>query len=467
MPSGELQRKKSAASIDAELLSEAIAHLGEGILITNDHLDWPGPHILFVNEALTRITGYSANELIGQSPRILQGELTDRGVLDHVRRELSAGRSCRAEIVNYRKDGTPYDVEMFITPIFNADGRRTNFVSIHRDVTRRNRTQKAHIESEERMRAILSTAVDTIITIDRQGIIDSANPTSERMFGYTQDELIGQNVKILMPSPYREEHDGYLERYLETGEAKIIGIGREVVARRKDGSTFPVDLAVSEIAHLGLFTGIIRDITDRVETRNKLLQSERLAGLGEAMAGMAHESRNALQRSQVCLDLLMQQHGDNEESLEFLLPMQKALDDLNCLLERVRLYAAPIQLNLQYHDVGEVLRSAWDDVRSAFSGREMSLVERPGVTTCTAGSTCLPWGRSSEIFWITRSRPAAILWKLKFDLATFPVKKGLCSPSPFATTVQASVRNSSSTYSNRFTRPNPKVRGWAWPLRVE
>ena len=98
------------------------------------------------------------------------------------------------------------------------------------------------------------------------------NAATERMFGYTAAETIGQNVKMLMPSPYREEHDRYLDSYNKTGVKKIIGIGREVVARRKDGSTFPVDLAVSAVDHLNLFAGIIRDITGRKELEREVVE---------------------------------------------------------------------------------------------------------------------------------------------------------------------------------------------------
>src|SRR6201993_3164221 len=114
-------------------------------------------------------------------------------------------------------------------------------------------------------RAIVGTAVDAIIVIDRNGAIRSVNNATERIFGYAASELIGRNVKILMPEPYAGEHDTYLANYLRTGQKKIIGIGREVVGRRKDGSIFPMDLPVGEGRDGGnsIFVGLIRDIPDR------------------------------------------------------------------------------------------------------------------------------------------------------------------------------------------------------------
>ncbi|NND96763.1 MAG: PAS domain S-box protein [Pirellulaceae bacterium] len=169
--------------------------------------------------------------------------------------------------------------------------------------------------------AILDTAVDAIIVIDGDGIMQSVNPATQTMFGYEPGEMIGQNVKMLMPSPDRQQHDGYLTKYHKTRDPKIIGIGREVIAQKKDGSQFPVHLAVSEsdVGDQKLFTGIVRDITPlkqaeqrlakvneelelRIEERTQelqdaqadLLKAEKLATLGQVSGGIAHEIRNPL-----------------------------------------------------------------------------------------------------------------------------------------------------------------------------
>jgi PAS domain S-box-containing protein len=138
----------------------------------------------------------------------------------------------------------------------------------------RRRTQAALRDSEERLRAILETAVEGIITINDRGIIESINPAGERLFGYQAAEVIGKNVNLLMPAPYRESHDGYLANYLNTGHAKIIGIGREVVGQRKDGTVFPMDLSVSEVrlADRRTFAGFVRDITARKQAEEKLAE---------------------------------------------------------------------------------------------------------------------------------------------------------------------------------------------------
>ena len=139
-------------------------------------------------------------------------------------------------------------------------------------------TESAVRDGEERLRAILETAVEGIITIDERGTIESFNPASEKIFGYAAAEVIGKNVKVLMATPHREQHDGYLKNYRDTGHAKIIGIGRETFARKKDGTLFPMDLSVSEVklSDRRIFTGFVRDITERKRMEKEILEiSER------------------------------------------------------------------------------------------------------------------------------------------------------------------------------------------------
>lgn len=158
---------------------------------------------------------------------------------------------------------------------YDPEGRPVRVIGTTIDVTDRRRGEEALRDREARLRAVVDTAVDSIITIDERGIIDSVNPATERMFGFGRDELVGRNVSMLMPEPYRSEHDAYVGRYLRTGEARIIGIGREVVGLRKDGSTFPLDLSVSEFRVGGrrMFTGVIHDITNRRRLEREILEA--------------------------------------------------------------------------------------------------------------------------------------------------------------------------------------------------
>ena len=156
---------------------------------------------------------------------------------------------------------------------------------------------------QAQLQSILDTVPEAMVVIDERGIMRSFSVTAERLFGWSAAQVIGKNVSILMPAPYRQEHDGYLQRYRKTGERRIIGIGRIVVGERKDGSTFPMELAVGE-AKVGtdrLFTGFVRDLTERrsQERRMQELQSElvhvsRLTAMGEMASSLAHELNQPL-----------------------------------------------------------------------------------------------------------------------------------------------------------------------------
>ncbi len=156
---------------------------------------------------------------------------------------------------------------------------------------------------EAHVKSILDTVPDAMIVIDERGIMRSFSAAAERLFGYSAEEVLGKNVKMLMPAPYREGHDGYLQRYMRTGERRIIGIGRVVVGERRDGSTFPLELNVGEMktGNQRFFTGFIRDLTESQKTEARLqeLQSElvhvsRLTAMGEMASALAHELNQPL-----------------------------------------------------------------------------------------------------------------------------------------------------------------------------
>lgn len=172
------------------------------------------------------------------------------------------------------------------------------------EAIKRGRTEEALQRSEARAQAVLETTVDAILTIDERGVVESYNAAAERIFLYEAHEVIGQKVNMLMPEPYRREHDSYMRAYLDTGEPHVIGIGREVIGQRKDGTTFTMDLAVSEVIVQGqrIFTGIIRDTTERIKLEKEILrisEAERRRigqdlhdGLGQMLTGIGLISRN-------------------------------------------------------------------------------------------------------------------------------------------------------------------------------
>ena len=151
-------------------------------------------------------------------------------------------------------------------------------------------------ESTERLQAVLNAALEGIVLIDPAGTIQLVNPSVQKMFGYPPEELLGQNVRILMPPPWRDEHDGYLANYSATGIARIIGIGRQVEGRRRDGSTFPLDLAVSEVRHGSevFFLGTLRDITERLRLEAEMRQAQKMEAIGRLAGGVAHDFNTLL-----------------------------------------------------------------------------------------------------------------------------------------------------------------------------
>ncbi|MEX1108115.1 MAG: PAS domain S-box protein, partial [Dongiaceae bacterium] len=278
---------------DAALLQAVIETAVDGVIL----IDRAG-QILMFNPACERLFGYSADEVIGQNVKILMpAPYRDEhdAYLENYHRTgdakiIGIGRTVEGR----RKDGSVFPMDLSVGE--SAKAGKPIFVGIIRDLSERQRQEREIREAAAQLRAVVQTAVDGVILIDATGSIKMFNPACERLFGYSAAEVIGQNVKMLMPEPYRAEHDGYLDNYRRTGKEKIIGIGREVEGRRKDGTTFPMDLSVGEAKQEGasIYVGMIHDLTERKRFEQQLVQAQKMEAVGHLSGGIAHDFNNLL-----------------------------------------------------------------------------------------------------------------------------------------------------------------------------
>jgi PAS domain S-box-containing protein len=272
------------------------------------------------------------------------------------------------------------------------DLRRTN-AQLRAEIAERSRIEEALRQSEALNRSIVETAVDGIITIDEQGKIASFNSAAEQIFGYAAHEVIGQNITVLMPSPYRQEHDSYLEHYLQTGEHKIIGIGREVVGQRQDGATFPMDLAVGEtrVGERRIFTGIVRDITARKRAAQEMQRADRLAMVGQLASGLAHEIGTPLNVIAGNAELLRMDLRGQHLDTEILETIVRQTDRITGLVQQLLTFA-----RVENEAMGPF--SLHDPLSHALRLLETRL-SREGISTTLDAPDDLPllWGAADQI----------------------------------------------------------------------
>jgi two-component system, LuxR family, sensor kinase FixL len=299
--------------------------------------------ILSWNRGAERIYGYSSQEIVGQPVLVLMrpdGSLE----LAHLLERISRGeRVERHEAVRVAKDGRIIEVSLTVSPVRDVSGAVIGAMAVARDITERNRDIEKLRENEARLRSIVDAAVDAIILIDARGHVESFNQGAERLFGYTAVEVIGRNVSMLMPSPYRDDHDGYLANYRDTGVAKIIGIGRDVTALRKDGRTFPVRLSVGELTIRGekKFTGILHDLSTRVKMEEQLREQAALVRLGEMAAVIAHEVRNPLAAVRGAIEVIGRRLPVGSREAGITADIVTRIDTLNHLVNDLLLFARP------------------------------------------------------------------------------------------------------------------------------
>lgn len=268
-------------------LSRAVEQSPASVMITR-----VAGEIEYVNPRFTEVTGYSLQDVWGKTPGLLKSGHHPRKFYKELWQTITAGREWRGEFCNRKKNGESYWDFAVIAPIVDEHGAVTHYVSIAEDITERRQAQAALRESEERLRAIMNTVTDAIVTIDQRGLITSVNAAAVRMFGYAEPELIDQNATLLMPAFDHDGHDRSVAKLDGLDGARVLGKPRELEGRRKDGSAFPIDLALSEADHLQMFTGVIRDISDRKRLQAEVLritEDERLRVAADLHDGICQE----------------------------------------------------------------------------------------------------------------------------------------------------------------------------------
>jgi PAS domain S-box-containing protein len=245
------------------LMQHAIDSSSNGIIITG--LADTDYAIIYANAAFLRVTGYSMRELLGKNCRMLQNGDRDQPGVAELRSALQNNREAHAVLRNYRKDGSLFWSEIYISPIHDQQGRITHYGGVQIDVTQRVQMEYALGTSEATLRSIFNNVSDAIIIIDENGIITKLNPSARRLFGYSSEELIGHSINKLMPEPDRSRHDTYIKKHFTDGKASILDTRREVYGLKKDGTVFPMELGVSKfhVDQSDFFIGTAHDITER------------------------------------------------------------------------------------------------------------------------------------------------------------------------------------------------------------
>ena len=259
----------------------------------------PAGRVTIWNRGAERLKGWTEQEVLGKPSSLFyprEAITVGKPEID-IERARTEGRF-EEEDWRVRKDGSEFLASVSWTALHGKDGGLRGFAKIVSDITEKRSAEDQLRAHESQLSAILSTVPDAMVVIDEAGTMLSFSAAAEALFGYAEEEVLGENVRMLMPSPDRERHDSYIQRYLETGEKRIIGKGRVVSGRRADGSTFPMELYIGEAVRGNerIFTGFIRDLTERraVEDHMATLQAElihvtRVSAMGTMASTLAHE----------------------------------------------------------------------------------------------------------------------------------------------------------------------------------
>jgi two-component system sensor kinase FixL len=329
------------------------------------------------NEGAERLHGYTADEMIGRPVACLYDEETQRsGAPEAALATARRGGSARVNGMRVRKDGTRFAAAGSIAALRGTQGELIGFAKVTQDISARVLQENALKTSESRLRAVVDTAVDAIVVIDTKGVIHSFNQAAEQMFGFSAAEMVGASVNQLMPASEASRHEHAMGNYLRSGVARVVGIGREVNAQRKDGSTFPVELALAEwrdAAGERFFTGLMRDMTElkeaereRREAHEAVLRASRLTALGAMASTIAHELNqpltamsNYMSAAQVALKTPGAEPALAIRSLDRGMSAARRVSEI---ITRMRSFAKNGQVQARPVNLAEVIAEAWDKV---------------------------------------------------------------------------------------------------------
>lgn len=297
--SEESEQRAARRATRADDLAEELNLLIDGASGYAIYMLDPQGNVTIWNKAAERLKGWSESEVVGRHFTLFYPEaaIADGKPVHDLDRARREGRF-EEEDWRVRKNGSEFLAHVTMTAIYDKEGELKGFGKVIRDVTDQRANERKLGASASHVRSILATVPDAMVVINEAGKILSFSSAAEHLFGYAEAEVLGSNVSRLMPSPDSERHDSYLRRYLETGERRIIGTGRIVTGLRRDGTVFPMELAVGEAISDGdrVFTGFVRDLTEkqaaeqRIEQlRSDLVHAARVSAMGTMASTLAHE----------------------------------------------------------------------------------------------------------------------------------------------------------------------------------
>ena len=348
-----------------ELLGRIAEHTDDVILITEaEPIDLPGPRILYVNEAFTRMTGYSPVEAIGQTPRMLQGPKTSPDACHQIRAALNAWRPIRIELLNYRKDGSEFWVELHITPVADDTGCYRYWISVQRETD-----ERRHFDEQRRLyELILANVSDGILVSDAlrpDFPIEFVNAGFTRLTGYTKDDLQDLNCRLLQGP----DTDPVARQQLRRGIEQQVSVTTEILNYRKDGSAFwnlttitPLRDAPGTVVK---YIGVLRDLTAAKLREREVVAAQRLKAVGEMTGGIAHDFNNLLTAISGAAELLVKRFANDADNLPLIEAIraasQRGTGQVRRLLGFTRtplLARGPLDLQPVVQQLGLMLRSS-------------------------------------------------------------------------------------------------------------